>query len=479
MNLTGIKAKDSYRGILNLAGINQVLDTTLRTVTDGVGNASPLQLSTASVSFGGSTGLNWDNANNRLGIGTNAPSNLLHVIGASRLLNVYIGLAGNNAISNAGADTTININNGVGIAGNSIITPTARLHVRGDGTNPIALFENNAGTLGFRVNNDRSLTLGLGTIEVFNAGPFNFATYTSNLTGAFNINAFGSYNFSSGTNTGRLININYTVNTTGGTNTVTGLLLNATETSITGTTHNLMDLQVGGVSRFRAGRVHDASFGFNDRAAANNWRPLYSISRIGSPTIPALILGVGSGASSGAAYIGSNNDDMYLGTDTSNTFTTNIILKANSVGFVQLGGVTNAFPAIKRNAAAIEFRLADDSAFCGIQASTITGTIFTVSNFLTVGNEGKINGTTSAGLQLSAGTTGDANVKISNSSSTITSLPSAILQVESTTKGFLPPRMTTAQKDAIASPAAGLVVYDTTLNKLCVFTTAWETVTSV
>jgi hypothetical protein len=41
---------------------------------------------------------------------------------------------------------------------------------------------------------------------------------------------------------------------------------------------------------------------------------------------------------------------------------------------------------------------------------------------------------------------------------------SAILQAESTTKGFLPPRMTTTQRNAIASPAAGLIVYDTTLN---------------
>lgn len=56
---------------------------------------------------------------------------------------------------------------------------------------------------------------------------------------------------------------------------------------------------------------------------------------------------------------------------------------------------------------------------------------------------------------------------------------SAKVQIDSTTKGFLPPRMTTTQKNAISSPAAGLVVYDTTLNKLCVFTTAWETITSV
>jgi len=46
---------------------------------------------------------------------------------------------------------------------------------------------------------------------------------------------------------------------------------------------------------------------------------------------------------------------------------------------------------------------------------------------------------------------------------------SALLDIRSTTRGFLPPRMTTTQKNAIASPAAGLVVYDSTTNKLCCY----------
>ena len=39
--------------------------------------------------------------------------------------------------------------------------------------------------------------------------------------------------------------------------------------------------------------------------------------------------------------------------------------------------------------------------------------------------------------------------------------PSAELEVKSTTKGFLPPRMTKAQRDAIVTPAAGLLIYQT------------------
>ena len=41
---------------------------------------------------------------------------------------------------------------------------------------------------------------------------------------------------------------------------------------------------------------------------------------------------------------------------------------------------------------------------------------------------------------------------------------SAKLDASSITKGFLPPRMTTTQRDAIASPAAGLIIFNTTTN---------------
>jgi hypothetical protein len=46
---------------------------------------------------------------------------------------------------------------------------------------------------------------------------------------------------------------------------------------------------------------------------------------------------------------------------------------------------------------------------------------------------------------------------------------SSKMQLNSTTEGFLPPRMTTTQKNTIASPASGLVVYDSTTNKLCCY----------
>jgi hypothetical protein len=52
-----------------------------------------------------------------------------------------------------------------------------------------------------------------------------------------------------------------------------------------------------------------------------------------------------------------------------------------------------------------------------------------------------------------------------------------MLDVSSTTKGFLPPRMTTAQRDAISSPPAGLVIYNTSTNVLNFYNgSAWGAV---
>ena len=47
---------------------------------------------------------------------------------------------------------------------------------------------------------------------------------------------------------------------------------------------------------------------------------------------------------------------------------------------------------------------------------------------------------------------------------TATPHPSAIIELVSTSKGFIPPKMTTAQRTAITG-VAGLMVYDTTLNQ--------------
>jgi uncharacterized protein (TIGR02145 family) len=59
-----------------------------------------------------------------------------------------------------------------------------------------------------------------------------------------------------------------------------------------------------------------------------------------------------------------------------------------------------------------------------------------------------------------------ANAQIGIGVSTANVNPSAQLEVLSTNKGFLPPRMTTSQRDSINNPATGLVLFNTTTNSL-------------
>jgi hypothetical protein len=71
----------------------------------------------------------------------------------------------------------------------------------------------------------------------------------------------------------------------------------------------------------------------------------------------------------------------------------------NDFGRIQLGGTTSSFPAIKRNAAALNFRLADDSADCDITAAALT-----LSGNLTISTKNIVTDTTT-GTKIGTGTT--------------------------------------------------------------------------
>ncbi len=63
---------------------------------------------------------------------------------------------------------------------------------------------------------------------------------------------------------------------------------------------------------------------------------------------------------------------------------------------------------------------------------------------------------------------------------TATPAASSILDLTSTAKGFLPPRMTTTNRDAITSPATGLTIYNTTNGQLEIYSgTTWTGVGSM
>ncbi len=51
-------------------------------------------------------------------------------------------------------------------------------------------------------------------------------------------------------------------------------------------------------------------------------------------------------------------------------------------------------------------------------------------------------------------------------------------QETETVISFIPPRLTTAERDALVGPTAGTIIYNTSTGKLNVYTTGWEAVTS-
>lgn len=127
-------------------------------------------------------------------------------------------------------------------------------------------------------------------------------------------------------------------------------------------------------------------------------------------------------------------------------------------------------------------RLSNTNGSCGTELLPATtkyswfiGAQYNIDNGFEITASTAVGGTTFStpvAVFLSGGTVG-----IGTSTPNTTS---SILDVQSTTKGVRFPNMTTTQKNAIASPAAGLVVFDTTLAKLCLYTgAAWQTITSV
>jgi hypothetical protein len=465
----------NYKGILNLNTLNGNLTTTLQAVTDGDGNASPLQLSTTEVAVSGNSATNAATTSYFIYDASANPNARNYAISVSALAYGDLNFMRSNTLGGAPLSGTsvgkfdFNGNFSVGIG---TTAASARLHVRGDGTNPIARFESNDGSINWRFSAggfglENSYQAGIYGAAIsgdysFAASSYNNLESTVAFQGIANINGTIAVP-SSGTGTKHILAVNYTINNSGAqTGTATGIFLNATETALNGMGHNLLDLQRGGVSQFSVDRV--GSLTTTGRIVAIN----SSLSRF-------LSIGLGNNFQTNFS---STTDGVLLLTDGG----------GSSFNRIQLGGTTNAFPAIKRNSAAIDFRLADDSGFCGINSLSYAfgdanisitqaalGCIlmtlspqFANNSGLRVRTNSNFNTDASANaFSVEANLTKTFSVTQTNQvligSGTVNA--SAILQADSTTRGFLPPRMTTTERDLIATPAAGLMIYNTTTNR--------------
>jgi hypothetical protein len=167
-----------------------------------------------------------------------------------------------------------------------------------------------------------------------------------------------TYVGTSGTNV--VLAITPTYNQASGNAANTDLLINRTQTAVGSGAQLLIDAQVGGVSQFR-------------------------VSNTGAVTITSDML------TNGNVQAGANNSIYFSSRTHLSSASDGVLLLSNNAvtdfARLQFGGTTASFPALKRSAAVLAVRLADDSADAGISMSTITqsGKTTTYNNVATAG----------------------------------------------------------------------------------------------
>ena len=330
---------------------------------------------------------------------------------------------------NFNSSIVLNSNNiWLGVSGGNVLLRTIQ-------TNNLQLLNNNAGALVYLNAN--------GTVQIGASNSINWATFSATghtIYGTTNTNFFANGNvaINQATDSGYKLDVNGTTRFEGASLINSGLGAVATTAfQVTGSSGSLLRLR-----------------GFGDLFLEG-----------GSPT-----LYVGAGGTyigTGAAWFSSNQG-------TGNTFfsvihnNSNVAIRALSnsnvllnptAGNVLIGTTTDAGFKLDINGTArvaTSILVGAGSTQGTMQTGVFRGTYFNdyANNFTIF--QVQSNGNASFYQGLAIGTSANA-------------VASAQVEIVSTTKGFLPPRMTTTQVNAIATPAEGLVVYNTTISHFCVY----------
>ncbi|PKF72283.1 hypothetical protein [Chryseobacterium sp. PMSZPI] len=201
-------------------------------------------------------------------------------------------------------------------------------------------------------------------------------------------------------------------------------------------------------------------FGIKNGITANSWNNLWFNVGSNGPTINA------SNASDGMQFrVGSNATGTYGNGQTLRTVAT-----MTSTGNM---GVGNTTP--EQRLSVVDVANANPySGIAGFEALNRTqgvGIGYAGIQSIGTGANVSLNLNAKAAQSINLQTQAVGNVGIGTASPSA----GAILDLTSTTKGFLPPRMTTAQRDAMSARPAGTIVYNTSLNCMQYWSgTAWR-----
>lgn len=216
-------------------------------------------------------------------------------------------------------------------------------------------------------------------------------------------------------------------------------------------------------TRFPTADEKAALVGTNGTASTSNKYVTSSDPRVPTQDENDALVGTSGAPSTSNKYVTSadtrlpsqDENDALIGTNgtpsTSNKFVTNSDSRLPSTDEKAAMVGTNGTPSTSN-----KFVTDSDPRI----SSTVTGPGSSTDNAIV-----RFDGTGGTTLQNSVVTVSDTGAVTGATSMYVggSSLhASAILQADSTTKGFLPPRVTTTERDAISSPATGLIVYNTT-----------------
>jgi len=421
--------------------------------------------------FGGSNNLFWDKVNNRLGVGTTIPANTLDVNGTVRVTGVA-------------TIQTLTVGLGTGSQSNNTVLGLDAFTSNTSGNFNVAI--------GPRALNGN--TTGTGNIGIGHFSGVQISNGTNNV-------AIGREALSNGNSSGNVVVGMQACNTTtGNNNVVLGLQAQAGNfsnsivigNSAIGTGNNSVVLgndsitttvlkgnvgigtstPAGKVTIFGGGGIYtttSASVNSDITMYDENLLSYFQLTKRRSTATGSFGLPVGSSeifcntafginSNNYLAFAQNNTERMRIAVTTGNVLintTTDAGFNLDINGTARVTGIATfgtgtAVTRIQGNLIYLSNGDAtlDSSALIsyasGFKVGTIPGFVF----HLVSGNNPVASILNGRGMQVSDGTSSTPNA-------------SSVLDLVSTTKGFLPPRMTSAQRTAIASPAVGLMVYQT------------------